>query len=102
VFCSNASRSLLSWESTTTLNFFILGMSMDTKPEVSSSFDSALIVRVTYDPFMYSLTIEFRNGSIYDYIDVPMQEYEQMNKAPSAGKYFHSNIKSKYQSLRRK
>jgi len=72
------------------------------KPEVSSSIDSSLIREVGYDPFMEVLTVNFRNGGVYEYIEVPEKVYNDLIEAPSAGKFFHVNIKNKFQFLRRK
>ena len=72
------------------------------KPELSSSIDSSLIREVGYDPFMEVLTVNFRNGGIYEYIEVPESVYNNLIEAPSAGKFFHINIKNKFEFLRRK
>lgn len=74
----------------------------NTKPEVSSSIDSSLIKEVGYDPFMEVLTVNFRSGGVYEYIEVPEKVYNDLIEAPSAGKFFHINIKNKFQFLRRK
>lgn len=43
------------------------------------------------------LEIEFcSGGSVYQYFQVPEQEYNELMNAPSHGKYFNSNIKNKY------
>ena len=42
------------------------------------------------------LTIEFTNGSIYKYNDVPENVYDALMTADSVGSYFHHNIKGKY------
>ena len=75
---------------------------MSDKPEVSSSSDSSLIREASYDPFMKVLTVDFRNGGKYEYIEVPEEVYTQLCEAPSAGKFFHINIKNKFEFLRRK
>lgn len=75
---------------------------MSDKPEVSSSLDSSLIKEVGYDPFMEVLTVNFHNGGVYEYIEVPEEVYNDLLEAPSAGKFFHINIKNKFQFLRRK
>jgi len=75
---------------------------MNAKPEVSSSVESLLIKEVHYDPFMSVMTLTFSNGGIYEYIEVPEETYKELTEAPSAGKYFHMNIKNKFQFLRRK
>ena len=38
----------------------------------------------------------FDNGSTYWYFNVPQSVYKSWLLAPSIGKYFHSNVKGKY------
>lgn len=75
---------------------------MDMKPEISSSLESSLLKEVIYDPFLSVLSIHFKNGGVYDYLEVPEETYEELLKAPSSGKFFHLNIKPKFQFMRRK
>jgi len=42
------------------------------------------------------LYITFNFGATYVYYDVPEEVFEEMLDAPSKGKYFHANIKGKY------
>lgn len=44
-----------------------------------------------------TLEIEFHSGGIYQYFDVPQEVYIELMNAESHGKYFHRNIKDKYQ-----
>ena len=44
------------------------------------------------------LEIKFHSGkSVYQYFQVPEQEYNELMNAQSHGKYFNQNIKNKYQ-----
>ncbi len=61
---------------------------MDRIPVSSSN-----IVSVGYDPASLTLEIEFKNGSVYEYTNVPQEEYEAFMNADSKGTYLHSNIK---------
>ena len=70
-------------------------------PEVTSSLDSSLLSEAWYDPYMKTLTLTFKNGCVYDYIDVDKETYDELIEAPSAGKYFTVQIKGKYEFLRR-
>ncbi len=47
-----------------------------------------------------TLEIEFHSGGIYQYSDVPAAIYTTMLDAPSKGKYFHKNIKDRYEFRR--
>jgi hypothetical protein len=71
-------------------------------PVVSASFEkSSNIENAEYDPFMKVLTIRFRTGGAYDYIDVEESIFKEMKKADSAGKFFHAKIRGKYDFLKR-
>lgn len=59
---------------------------------------SSLIKRVRYDD--ETLEIQFANGQIYAYQNVPPEEYESLMEASSPGSYFHDNIKGSYADSR--
>ncbi|WP_156185505.1 KTSC domain-containing protein, partial [Crocosphaera watsonii] len=43
-----------------------------------------------------TLRVEFTNGSVYQYHDVPKTIYEELEKSPSKGQYFNGEIKDKF------
>ncbi len=55
--------------------------------------ESSMIRSVGYDPDARILEIEFNSGQVYQYFDVPPQEYEGLMKAESHGRYFLANIR---------
>ncbi|MDJ0898333.1 MAG: lysine--tRNA ligase [Xenococcus sp. MO_188.B8] len=57
---------------------------------------SVAIKSFDYDSQQEILKIEFKNGSIYKYFDVPESIYEELKVAPSVGKYFNSKIRDKF------
>ena len=61
---------------------------------------SSNIASIGYDPDTQTLEIEFMNGSIYQYFDVPQHEYDALMGAGSHGEYFHSSIKGYYRYAR--
>lgn len=63
-----------------------------TRTPVSSSN----VVAVDYDPSRMTLEVEFYNGSVYQYFDVPEAEYQEFLGAESKGKYLNANIKPNY------
>ena len=63
---------------------------------VSSSNISA----IGYDSDSETLEVEFTNGSVYSYSNVPPGEYEAFMNADSQGKYLHANIKGRYPYVR--
>jgi hypothetical protein len=60
-------------------------------PVVSSNIDS-----IGYDVDTQMLRVQFNNGSVYEYMNVPAMEFEQLNSAPSVGAYLNRNIKGNY------
>lgn len=42
------------------------------------------------------LRIWYLNGTIYDYLNVPVMEFESLRYAPSIGAYLARNIKGSY------
>jgi len=57
---------------------------------------SSNLASVGYDPPNRTLRIEFRNGGVYEYRDVPETEYQGLMSASSKGSYHHQNIKDHY------
>jgi len=64
---------------------------MNREPVESSNLNS-----VGYDPDTKTLEIEFHDGGIYQYFDIPANVYSGLISAPSKGKYHHKFIKSAY------
>jgi hypothetical protein len=55
---------------------------------------------VGYDVDIQTLEVEFKNGSIYDYFNVPSEIYIGLMAAQSHGRYFNEYIKDVYQCRR--
>lgn len=69
---------------------------------LSASFDkSANLTKAEYDPFMKILSLTFKNGGVYDYVDVEEVVFREMTLAESAGKFFHSKIRGHYEYLKK-
>ncbi len=62
--------------------------------------NSSIIVSVTYDLLMNNLLITFKNSNIYEYVNVPKEEYDALIAAESVGKHFAQFIKNKYEWIR--
>ncbi len=58
--------------------------------------NSTNITAVGYDPDSAVLCIEFKDGSAYEYFDVPQHEYDGLMSAESQGKYANQNIYKRY------
>lgn len=57
---------------------------------------SSQIRSVGYEPSSKTLEVEFHGGGIYQYNNVPSEKHSSLVGAPSAGTYFHSQIKGKH------
>lgn len=64
---------------------------MDREPVSSSNLSS-----VGYDPASETLEIEFNNGRVYQYYNVPQFMHDRMMEAPSIGVFFNAEIKNAY------
>lgn len=58
---------------------------------------SSNLASIGYDENSQILEIEFNNGRIYQYLNVPSIEFQNLKNANSHGKYFISKIKDFYQ-----
>jgi hypothetical protein len=55
--------------------------------------DSSVIASMGYIAEHYTLQIEFRSGEIYNYFDVPMEEFAAFRSADSKGTYLNQVFK---------
>lgn len=60
------------------------------------SVSSSNLAAVGYDAGSETLEIEFNNGRIYQYYNVPEFMYDNLMAAPSVGVYFNAEIKNAY------
>ncbi|MGA3052050.1 MAG: KTSC domain-containing protein [Chitinispirillaceae bacterium] len=68
---------------------------MDRLPVSSSNLAS-----VGYDPSSMTLEIEFKDGSLYQYFDVPVAVYQGLMNADSKGTFFSQNLRNDYRYTR--
>jgi len=64
---------------------------MEREKVESSSLDS-----VGYDPRSETLEVEFKNGGVYRYLEVPEDEWRSLRTAESKGSYLNTHIKPTY------
>lgn len=57
---------------------------------------SSNIASIGYDEATETLEVEFLNGSIYQYYNVPAVLYEQLMQEGSKGRYLNTYIKNAY------
>lgn len=63
---------------------------------IRKKIESSSIESIGYFRGSETLEIEFKNGSIYQYFGVPIDEYWRLMQADSKGSYFAENIKDEY------
>jgi len=57
---------------------------------------SSNIVSVGYDPQSETLEVEFQNGAVYQYYNVPKRIYEALMAAPSKGQFLVHQIRDRF------
>lgn len=57
---------------------------------------SSNLASVGYEPSAYTMEIEFKDGRVYQYFDVPQNVYQDLIGAPSPGQYFHQYVRGTY------
>jgi len=62
--------------------------------------ESTNIDRFSYDAEHLILTVEFKNGGIYNYFDVPQGVFSQMQAASSKGQFLAQSVKGTYRYAR--
>lgn len=68
---------------------------MEMIPVTSSNIEA-----IGYDVESETLQVEFKNGSTYQYFDVPERVFEQLRDADSVGAYLSSNVKGVFRFSR--
>jgi hypothetical protein len=65
-----------------------------------NSVSSSNIESIGYDLSNSTLEVEFKNGTIYQYFDVPEVVFKELESAGSVGGYLASNVKGIYRYSR--
>lgn len=61
---------------------------------------SSHLDRHDYDPNTLTLTIQFHDGSIYQYAGVPQTVYDTFQQNGGAGTFFWTKIRGQYQTTK--
>ena len=64
--------------------------------KIINEIESTNLVRTEYDTTTKKMIAEFKNGSKYEYEDVPHNVYTKFRMAESQGKYFTTDISKKF------
>ena len=62
--------------------------------------DSSSVVSVGYSPTKYILEIEFKNGRVYQYKQVPAATHRLLMQATSIGEFVNRVIKPRFEAVR--
>jgi KTSC domain len=63
------------------------------------SVESTAIAKIGYSKRRHILEIEFVNGAVYRYLDVPVTVYRDLMSSESKARFYDSNIKRHYRSV---
>ncbi|MBW8034515.1 MAG: KTSC domain-containing protein [Planctomycetes bacterium] len=61
-----------------------------------TAVDSSNLANVGYDATKRVLVVEFNNGRVYEYRNVPVRVYSGLMRAGSKGGYLHKEVVKKY------
>jgi uncharacterized protein len=64
---------------------------MDRIPVSSSN-----VASIGYDVDTQVLDVEFVNGGVYQYMNVPQEAFDELQSAASKGRYVAQNVKNRY------
>jgi KTSC domain-containing protein len=61
--------------------------------------ESTAIAKIGYSKRRHILEIEFVNGAVYRYLDVPVTVYRDLMSSESKARFYDSNVKRHYRSV---
>lgn len=64
--------------------------------KIINEIQSSNLKRTEYDTETENMLVEFNNGQIYEYSNVPHKIYTQFRMSESQGKFFSSEIAKKF------
>ena len=67
-------------------------------PVERQSVKSRILRSVGYDEKIKILEIEFQNGLVYQFLNVPPKVYTDLMHSDEIGKYFSEKIRTKFQT----
>ena len=57
---------------------------------------SSHLQQYDYDPDSQTLTVQFQDGTVYNYANVPQTEFWNLQKAGGSGVYFVNKIRNRF------
>ncbi len=68
--------------------------------KILNEIDSSNLVRTEYDTVSKKMIAEFKNGTRYEYENVPHEKYTQFRMSQSQGNFFNKNISKTYKYIK--
>ena len=65
-------------------------------PSITARLQSSWLRTSAYDPDTKQLELRTARGQTYTYEQVPLDIFERLREATSAGEFFNQNIKDRY------
>jgi hypothetical protein len=62
--------------------------------------DSSSLRSIGYDAPSLTLEVEFRNGTVYRYVNVPTKLWASFRAAPSKGRFFQDHVRDQFETMR--
>ncbi len=62
--------------------------------------EASNVSKIGYNDKEKILGVEFNNETLYYYLDIPKEHYDEMLKCKSIGSYMHRNIKGNFRYIR--
>jgi hypothetical protein len=65
---------------------------MTVKPELTP-IESSMFSHHAYDPDSRKMTVRYKNGTLWEYDDVPIDKHATFTESASPGRFFNERIK---------
>ena len=62
--------------------------------------ESSNVAAIGYDEADQTLEIEYRNGGVYQYLDVPAVMHKDLMRSRSIGGFLHSTIRPNFECVK--
>ena len=67
---------------------------------IRTPVDSSNVAEIGYDLSTQTLEVQFKDGNVYQYFDVPQNVYDSLLSANSKGQFLNREIKVNYRYAR--
>ena len=93
IFCISTAVAAVAWaEPSPTSNHIVSRIARQ-------PIESTAIAKIGYSKRRHILEIEFVNGAVYRYLDVPVTVYRDLMSSESKARFYDSNIRRHYRSV---